>query len=81
MDTFFIEENLTITSRQGKEPEYLHRITGFRGQFCPLVISQVFSTITQDNHETWISVIGSPDGSASAVPNIALQLPPWSGVS
>ena len=85
MDTFFVDEDLTVICRGGNKPEYLHRSSGFRSQFRLTVAvdwpSFPFDVQPPHDREEWTLVLGRPDGSASLIPKIGIGIPPLLVVS
>ncbi|KAI0515390.1 hypothetical protein F5B22DRAFT_656085 [Xylaria bambusicola] len=82
--TFIMRGGLKLVYRAGKEPECFSDTLGSVGRFSPKISYKspfttwgIFPYRREPRTETimWIPVFGKPDGSASAAPNIVLELP------
>ncbi|KAI1415131.1 hypothetical protein F5Y13DRAFT_178533 [Hypoxylon sp. FL1857] len=78
-DTFFMDNELTLVSRPGGEPECFHPAVGFLGPFKPVSYSSIWYNIPETSPQglalQWIPIVGAPDGSASMEPAIILWFP------
>ncbi|OTA52026.1 hypothetical protein K449DRAFT_470717 [Hypoxylon sp. EC38] len=81
-DTFFMDEELTLVSRPGGDPECFHPEAGFLGLFHPVPYENVRNSVNKDRrtiHDDqalqWLPVIGASDGSASMEPEIVVCFP------
>ncbi|OTA90719.1 hypothetical protein M434DRAFT_397809 [Hypoxylon sp. CO27-5] len=80
-DTFFMDNELTLVSRPGSDPECFHPAAGFLGPFYPVPFGSVSRSDDKDlwykecKSLQWILVIGTSNGSASMESEIVVWFP------